>query len=226
MSVILSFGNEISGWVRRIDEHDKIEVKVNGRTVAETNIGRLVEVDGEMKPFGFSVRIKDLWSFIGKGDEIAVAHNGMPLPLPEPAKEKSAELTKPSRIKEAFDKIENGFVLDKKGEFRRRIDQNDRFQNTMFEILGKLRPALKEKFGVDLTIFYGTLLGCVRSGKLIKHDDDFDVIYISRKEKPDDVTHEYLEICQFLIELGYKIEFFQHHFRIIDPLTWDLFDIF
>lgn len=61
----------------------------------------------------------------------------------------------------------------------------------------------KDTFDIDIHLAYGTLLGAIRDGGLIKHDDDFDVSYISNKNKIEDVILERKEICRKLEVDGY-----------------------
>ena len=44
--------------------------------------------------------------------------------------------------------------------------------------------------GVPAFICYGTLLGAVRNGRLIGHDNDVDLAYVSRQPFPVDVVRE------------------------------------
>ena len=54
---------------------------------------------------------------------------------------------------------------------------------------------LRDKAGVPAFICYGTLLGAVRNGKLIGHDNDIDIAYVSEHPHPVDVVRE-----------GYRVE--------------------
>jgi SAM-dependent methyltransferase len=94
--------------------------------------------------------------------------------------------------------------------------------------LGLVREAgdlLKAKFGIDLMPMYGTLLGIVRDGELIPHDDDFDMCYVSRQTTDHGICQEALDIMECLREAGYKVNkaafgFFQVYVKDI------YFDIF
>jgi hypothetical protein len=68
------------------------------------------------------------------------------------------------------------------------------------EVLGALRKA-----GIEPFIAYGTLLGAVRGGKLIGHDSDADLGYVSRHTHPVDVVRESFDLQRALAEMGYHI---------------------
>lgn len=63
--------------------------------------------------------------------------------------------------------------------------------------------ALKE-VGIQAFPVYGSLLGAVRAGKLIGHDSDADLGYVSTFTHPADVQRESFEIQRRLRELGYE----------------------
>jgi hypothetical protein len=68
------------------------------------------------------------------------------------------------------------------------------------EVLGAL-----EKAGIDAFPAYGTLLGAVRGGKLIGHDSDADLGYVSDRTHPADVMLESFAIQRALADMGYAI---------------------
>ncbi len=64
--------------------------------------------------------------------------------------------------------------------------------------------ALREA-GIEAFLAYGTLLGAVREGKLLGHDSDADLGYVSHLSHPVDVIRESFRIQRALIALGYRI---------------------
>jgi SAM-dependent methyltransferase len=68
------------------------------------------------------------------------------------------------------------------------------------EVLGALRKA-----GIDAFPAYGTLLGAVRGGRLIGHDSDADLGYVSEHSYPVDVVRESFRLQRALADMGYRI---------------------
>jgi SAM-dependent methyltransferase len=68
------------------------------------------------------------------------------------------------------------------------------------EVLGALKKA-----GVDAFPAYGTLLGAVRGGRLIGHDSDADLGYVSEHTHPVDVVRESFRLQRALADMGYRI---------------------
>jgi hypothetical protein len=65
--------------------------------------------------------------------------------------------------------------------------------------------AALEKAGIDAFPAYGTLLGAVRGGKLIGHDSDADLGYVSNHTYPVDVVRESFRLQRSLAGMGYSI---------------------
>ena len=93
--------------------------------------------------------------------------------------------------------------LDKSGKlvptFDTRTEEQSRaLLDSLVIVLDELRAA-----GIDAFPAYGTLLGAVREGRLIGHDSDADIGYVSRHEHPADVVTESFDLQRRLVGLGY-----------------------
>ncbi|MGY1700669.1 methyltransferase domain-containing protein [Geodermatophilus sp. SYSU D00766] len=77
-------------------------------------------------------------------------------------------------------------------------------QDRLLDRLDAVRGVLEEA-GLQPFVCYGTLLGAVRDGDLIPHDDDADLAYVSRHDHPADVVRENLELERLLRDRGYPV---------------------
>lgn len=59
--------------------------------------------------------------------------------------------------------------------------------------------------GVEPFVAYGTLLGAVREGKVLGHDSDADLGYVSKHSNPVDVARESFEVQRRLARDGWEI---------------------
>jgi hypothetical protein len=104
------------------------------------------------------------------------------------------------------DRHGNGLVLDKWGRLTRPLstEGGDLVDELMSEVQ-RLLEVLREQAGVPAFICYGTLLGAVRNGRLIGHDNDIDIAYASEHPHPVDVVREGYHVERVLKEAGWVV---------------------
>ncbi|WP_151671769.1 LicD family protein [Nitrincola schmidtii] len=96
-------------------------------------------------------------------------------------------------------------VLNKKGFPVYTISKNIQVQNQQVLLYERVSCFLKERFGIELFALYGTLLGIVRDGKLIEHDDDFDVGFYLDAYSQESVKKDLIKIMMALVENGFIV---------------------
>ena len=69
----------------------------------------------------------------------------------------------------------------------------------------RVLDALQDAAGVPAFVCYGTLLGAVRNGEVIGHDNDIDVAYLSRYRFPVDIVRESYRIERTLRDHGFVV---------------------
>ena len=102
----------------------------------------------------------------------------------------------------------------------------DRILDRTTEIIGHLRD-----MGLRPFVVGGTLLGGIREGALLPHDDDADVAYLSEFTNPADVAREGFRVGHALIDLGYELvrhsaTHMQLYFRTQSGLVDHYVDVF
>lgn len=95
--------------------------------------------------------------------------------------------------------------IDKSGRLAQTFDTRSAehvapLLDSIEEVLAALRKA-----GIDAFPAYGTLLGAVREGKLIGHDSDADLGYVSEHTHPVDVVRESFRLQRALVDMGYRV---------------------
>ena len=217
IGLVEEFGKDIiRGWVVPVNEEENILVKVNGVVVDQVFPGRdSLRKGGVIKTVGFARTLSDLWKYIGPKDKVEFEYGGETLPIAGIglAYSRSSKSKKLSRVDELITKIEEGFVFNKYGRLKLSIANDQIWKESIFNLFNCLKKDLKAEFNLDLFPTYGTMLGAVREGDFISHDNDFDTSYISRETTPEKVKNEFLEICNFLINKGYKL-------HVKDTHTW------
>jgi SAM-dependent methyltransferase len=84
-------------------------------------------------------------------------------------------------------------------------EKTDQHKQVLIEEAAVLCELFRTRFGLDLFVAYGVLLGFTRAGDFIGHDDDFDLAYISPLKTKDEVCRQSVEIVEALIAEGWHV---------------------
>ena len=95
--------------------------------------------------------------------------------------------------------------LDKSNRLSRLFESRDSDQVApLMDAIDTVLHAL-DKAGIEGFVAYGTLLGAYRDGRLIGHDSDADLGYVSRHAHPVDVMLESFALQRTLVEMGFVV---------------------
>lgn len=112
----------------------------------------------------------------------------------------------PTKRVSVTDKAGHALVLDKYGRLIRPLSaEADDSLDVLMDQAEQLLADLRDKAGVPAFIAYGTLLGAVRNGKLIGHDNDLDLAYLSAFDHPVDVIREGYRVERALLDAGWAV---------------------
>lgn len=111
-----------------------------------------------------------------------------------------------SREVSVTDSAGRPLLLDKWGRLIRPMSSEDTavIDELMDEVV-RLIDVLSDVAGVPTYVCYGTLLGAVRNGRIIGHDNDVDIAYVSEHLHPVDVVREAYRIERILLQEGYLV---------------------
>lgn len=97
----------------------------------------------------------------------------------------------------------HGLVINKWGRATRAVDDED-FRARLLDSLSRVIAVL-ESLDMEPFVTGGTLLGAIRSGNFLPHDDDADVGYVSKAHDRVGVTLESLELERALVRAGFDV---------------------
>jgi hypothetical protein len=195
----------IFGWLPATASDTTVYIKLNGTVIAETRATTPTTLPDGRSYFQFSRKLLHLWSYAGAGDLLTIESNSHDLAIIGRSTKSYQFRRGESSAATLVARLSDGFVFTKSGRVMLSIRTDDSWQNGIFELYTRLRQELKAGLGITLIPFYGTLLGAVREHDFIRHDNDFDCIYLSEHSEPDKVRHEFTELCKFLLSRGFEL---------------------
>ncbi|MFC7496711.1 MULTISPECIES: class I SAM-dependent methyltransferase [unclassified Nocardioides] len=164
----------------------------------------------------FSFKIHSLWGYAARGSRLRVEVDGRPLPIHGHGmfvKAPRDGAHDPDLLKE---RLGAGWVLARTGMVQLSKQLNTQWQEAVMGLYDDVRTILREEHGNDLFLTFGTLLGAIREGNYIGHDNDFDVAYVSRERSGPAAAAELVAIARTLIDRGYRVEAMGSCLHVVD----------
>ena len=97
-------------------------------------------------------------------------------------------------------------MIDKWGLLQRPFSGRDSsVVEQMVEVTDQILDVMARECGVQGWIAFGTLLGAAREGKVIGHDSDIDLAYLSEKPTPAEMAQELYEHRPRPAPLGLRV---------------------
>jgi hypothetical protein len=137
----------------------------------------------------------------GQADVTLVPHNGGEALFAGPIR-----FGRSSATLELVDDLGNPLSLDKGGRMQRTFDDfADESRAELISAAHRVLVDLTEQCGLDAYLCYGGLLGAARSGRMIGHDSDLDLAFLSKYTHPFDIIQECRRAEQKMARLGWKV---------------------
>ncbi|WP_110208418.1 class I SAM-dependent methyltransferase [Nocardioides daejeonensis] len=173
----------------------------------------------------FSFQVQGLWAFLGRRARVSVRFRGQVLPIAGHGMWLSPRRAGDGSIEELLALLASGHKLSKSGSFVPPLEQNASWGDDVAALFGQTRTVLAER-GLEPFLVYGSLLGHVRDGGPISHDNDFDAAYISSHATGEDVAGELVEIALELRRSGLVVDLRHRLLHIHDPESGRKIDLF
>lgn len=108
-------------------------------------------------------------------------------------------------IDECRQQLHQGYLLNNKGRLARPKSADTAWVSDTGALFQKARSVFKQRWGYELYLTGGSLLGFARTGGVIDFDKDFDSGYLSNHTEPDALRNEFKNIILSLLRDGEDI---------------------
>ena len=198
----------VSGWVMVPAGQSGVRVTLHLQDVqvAATWAGDAVERGGPREIRGFRFALRDVWNFARAEHRLTVRVDGTPLPIAGVGMHVSPEEDGTRALGTLRKKLETGHVFSRNGRLQLSKSIDEEWQREVLGFYDGLRKVIKDALGHDLFVMYGSLLGAVREGGFIGHDDDFDAAVIVDATTGPEAIEALKKLAFMLIDAGYDVE--------------------
>jgi hypothetical protein len=137
----------------------------------------------------------------GYAEVAVVPHNGG-----DPLFEGTVRFGRSTAPLALVDDLGNPLSLDKGGRMQRTFDDfAEESRAELIDAAHRVLVDLTESCDVDAYLCYGGQLGAARSGRMIGHDSDLDLAFLSRYTHPFDIIRESRAAERQMARLGWKV---------------------
>lgn len=111
--------------------------------------------------------------------------------------------------------------IDKVGHLARAFsDTSDAIRQEILTGTGEALADLRDRAGLEAYLNYGALLGAIRDGRMLAHDSDADLCYLSPHSNPVDIIRESYRAERVMRDLGWNVlRMSGGDFKLLLPLS-------
>ncbi len=175
----------------------------------------------------FTFAISQLWEYAPKGTPLRVVADYQVLPIHGHGMFLRAPRSGGKTPEDLQKQFDEGRLLGRTGLVQVSKQLDEAWQSAVSSLYESTRQVLADEFGYDLFITYGTLLGAVREGGFLAHDNDYDASFVSSARTGPEAADEMVRIAKVLISQGYRVGAMGGGLHVVDPARpHDRIDIF
>lgn len=165
----------------------------------------------------FTFAISQLWEYAPKGTQLRVLAGSQVLPIHGHGMFLRAPRSGGKTPEDLQKRFDEGHLLGRTGLVQVSKTLDEEWQSAVGSLYESMRALFADEFGYDLFITYGTLLGAVREGGFLAHDNDYDTSFVSSATTGPEAADEMVTIAKVLIARGYRVGAMGGGLHVIDP---------
>jgi len=199
---------ELHGWVLVPPDAPPVRITLHleGLQIAGTWATETTDREGGEEIRGFRLMLRDAWQFARVRHRFTVRANSEPLPIVGHGMCLRPEEDGPRALGTLAAKLSSGWVFSRVGVLQLSKKLDTEWQRRILDYYAAMQATVKREIGHDLFAMYGSLLGAVREGSFIGHDDDFDVAVLLPVSTAEQACAELKKMAFVLIEAGYEVQ--------------------
>ena len=169
----------------------------------------------------FTFAISQLWEYAPKGTPLRVMVGSQVLPIHGHGMFLRAPRSGGRTPQDLQKRFDEGHLLGRTGLVQVSKDLDEEWQLAVSSLYESMRALLADEFGYELFITYGTLLGAIREGGFLAHDNDYDASFVSSATTGPEAADEMVRIAKVLIAHGYRVGAMGGGLHVVDPARPD-----
>lgn len=169
----------------------------------------------------FRFQTRGLWQFAGAGDKVTILADGQALPIAGHGKSANPIKTGSQTPADLAALLADGHVFSRWGDLQKVKSQDTQWIDAVLDLYDKVANLLRDEFGYEAFVIYGSLLGTIREGGVIGVDNDADMAFVSKHSTGPELAAEMQQIATKMVEAGLQITLVSTNAYIYDPVRAD-----
>ncbi|MGQ0843701.1 MAG: class I SAM-dependent methyltransferase [Sporichthyaceae bacterium] len=169
----------------------------------------------------FRFQTRGLWEFAQAADKVTFVVDGKPLPIAGHGKAANPIKVGERTPADLAKLLADGHVFSRWGDLQVVKSQDTQWIDAVLDLYDTVANLLRDEFGYEGFVIYGSLLGTIREGGVIGVDNDADMAFVSKHSKGPALAAEMAQIAARLIELGLRATVVSTNLYVYDAVRED-----